>query len=243
MQFEARQEIEEKKKSVKMVRKKLTVFPRRIMRQHHKYITKIVKKKQTFFNLDHFFACLNNYCWDFFEYKLLKHVIERFCSRYLKNKMASYDRDMQIFQQQTTVFDFIKFGRHTITAETNPEPPGFRSLVLSQDIDPKSYTLADLEKFRMDTCTTLNLSECALQLYIIKHNCIIVGWLIPEELTDQLSCFFCSEEGQEILLSHHVEKATIDGKTLLSVSIIIAKLILEYICQIYIATLQLSTWV
>ena len=218
LQLSARKEIEKKQNSVELVKDRLTVMPNVIMVQHQELMREIVEQNRPFPNVVKFFMYLNLYSWNFFEYKLLKLIIERFCSRYLKSEMASYDRDMHWFQLQTTVFDFIQHVRHRITIEKKSIPPRFKRLVLKEGIDPKSYTLADVEKFRVDTCMHLKLSQCALQVFSFKHNCIIVEWIFPEELTDQLSCFFCSEVGQEILSSHHVENVTIDGQSLQSVS-------------------------
>ena len=218
LQIAARKEIDRKQNSVEMIQDRLPALPDVIIKQHEKHMKKIVRQNLLFLNLKEFFMYLNLYCWNFFEYHLLKHVIHRFCSQYLRNEMASYDRDMQWFQHQTTVLDFIQHVRHRITIERKSAPPRFKKLVLKEDIDPKSYTLADVERFRVDTCMHLKLSQCALQVFSFKHNCIIVEWIFPEELTDQLSCFFGSEVGQEILSSHHVENVTIDGQSILSVS-------------------------
>ena len=89
---------------------------------------------------------------------------------------------------------------------------------MDHNIEPDSYTLADLERLRMSTCVHIKLSDFALQIYSIKPNCIIVEWMIPEEIIEILSLFYSSEVGQELLQSHQVESVFIDDRTLHSVS-------------------------
>lgn len=219
LQLGARKEIEQRKHSVEKIKERLTVLPSTIMKQHHQYVIEIITQQcGPFPSVLEMFMYLNLHCWNFFEYNLLKYVIEKFCSSTLRSDMARYARQMQWFQQETTVFDFIKYGRCRLAVEKPPLPPRFKELVLEEDIDLKSYTLADLERFRLDSCSNLRLSECALHLYSIRHNCIIVQWIFPEELTEQFVCFYCSEGGRELLQIHHVERATVDGQSLHSVS-------------------------
>lgn len=197
-------------------------MPRIIIREHHEYMMSILKCDRPFMNLNAFLKYLNLNCWNFFEYKLLKDVTEKFCSSDLKAEMVSYDHDMHLFQQQTTVFDFIKSSSNQTALKQRSIPPRFRRLLLEHSTDPDSYKLGDLESFRTDTCMHLKTSPWSLQLYFIKHDPIIIEWIIPEEITLQLSCFYHSESGQKLLQGHLVDKALIDGWPLSSVSIYFA---------------------
>ena len=176
-------------------------------------------RQRYFRNLRTFVVHLNLYCWNFFEHESLKCLIERKCrSGDLKAKMAGYDDEIQALRRRITVFNFIKYGRYHLTAKIGTIPPRFRSLVMEQDINPDSYTLADLENFRMDTCSNLKLSEWALQVYFVQHNCVIVEWIFPEEISETLVCFYSNKNGQELLKSYHVESVSIDKQSLFSVS-------------------------
>lgn len=203
---------------VEMVKDDLSVMPNEIMNEHHKYVVTISKKVNPFTNLTLFLNYLNLNCWNCFEYKLLKHLIDNNCSADLKAEMLSYAHDMQTFQQQTTMFNFIKCSNHQMVLKMTSVPPCFRRFIIEYGINLDSYTLADVESFRVDTCSHLKLSECALQIYSIKHNCTIVEWIFPEEITEVLSCFYSDENGQELLQSHHVKRVSIDEKSLHSVS-------------------------
>ena len=218
LQLAARHELELKYSSVEIIKEELTVMPSVIMKEHQKFVTAMTKRVKPFPSLTLFFQYLNLNCWNFFEYKVLSYLIKCNCSDKLKAKMAQYECDMQDFQRTTTVNNFIKYGQPRICPKPRSVPPRFKKLVLTKHIDPDTYTLAELDSVRMKICSQLKLSECALQLYSMKHNCIIVKWIFPEEITEILSYFLSDINGQELLQSHCVESVLIDENSLNSVS-------------------------
>ena len=220
LQLTARHELELKCNSVQIIKDKLTVMPSVIMKEHQKFVTAMSKRVKPFPSLTLFFQYLNLNCWNFFEYKVLSYLIKynRACSNKLKTKMVRYERDMQDFKQTTTVKNFIKYGQPRICPKPRSLPPRFKKLVLTKRIDPDTYTLTELDGIRMEICSQLKLSECALQLYSIKYNCIIVEWIFPEEITEILSYFLSDTNSQELLQSHCVERIIIDEDSLNSVS-------------------------
>ena len=163
-----------------------------------------------------FFVYLNAHCWNFLEYHLLKQLIVNMCSEKLKRKVKIYAEEVQNFQQNTTITEFLKYRRHM--AKEKCIPDSYKKLKMKHNINPDSYTLADLEKVRRKTCDHVKLSDFALQIYSIEPNCIIVEWIIPEEVVEMLSLFYSSKVGQELLCEHNVESIFIDDKTLYSVS-------------------------
>ena len=212
LNIEARKELEEKHNSrcVEILKDELTSLPRSIAREHHKYVTSLTKRKHPFTNLSLFFQHLNLYCWNFLEYQVLESLIEGNCSEFLKDKMSRYAKDVEGFRQKTTITDFIKCGRHLVKKKSIP--PRFKKITLEHAIDPDVYTLAELDAFRKDTLEALQLklSECAFQVYRIKHGSVIVKWMIPEDFAGPLSNLFISEAGQKLLHKHRVEKIKID---------------------------------
>ena len=212
LNIEARKELEETHNSrcVEIVEDNLSSLPRSIAMEHHKYVSSIIKRKHPFTNLRLFFNHLNLYCWNFLEYHVLESLIESKCSKELREKMSGYARDVEKFRQKTTISDFIRCARHLVKKRTIP--PHFKKVTLEHAVDPDVYTLAELDAFRKDTLESLHLklSECAFQVYLIKHGCIIVKWMIPEDFAGSLSDFFSGEDGLEILCRHKVEKLKID---------------------------------
>lgn len=218
LQLTARHELELKYNSVQVIKDELTVMPSVIMKEHQKFVMAMSKRVKPFPSLTLFFQYLNLNCWNFFEYKVLSYLIKCNCSDNLKTKMVRYEHDMQDFKQTTTVKNFIKYGQPRICPKPRTLPPRFKKLVLTKCIDPDTYTLAELDGIRMKICSQLKLSECALQLYSIKYNCIIVEWIFPEEITEILSYFLSDTNSQELLQSHYVERIIIDEDSLNSVS-------------------------
>ena len=212
LNIEARRELEEKynSRSIRIITDELTFLPISIAREHRKYVMQIIKRKRPFTNLREFFMYLNLYCWNFFEYRVLENLIESKCSDMLKEQMSKYARDIEDFRQKTTITEFIKSG--LLPMKDRSIPPRFKKITLEHAIDPDVCTLADLDHFRRDTYKALHLklSECAFQVYKIKHGCVIVKWMIPEDLTKSLQDLLHSETGLTLIQKHNVKKVSID---------------------------------
>ena len=214
IQIAARKELESREGTVELVKDQLTAMP--IQRKDQSAVRAIARRKRPFKNLTDFFVYLNARCWNFLEYHLLKQLIVNTCGEKLKRKVKMYAEEVQNFQRNTTITEFLKYRRHMAKDKSIPE--SCRKLKMTHNIDPDSYTLADLEKLRKKTCDHAKLSDFALQVYSIKPHCIVVEWMIPEETVEILSSFYSSEVGQELLRDHHVESIVIDDKSLYSVS-------------------------
>ena len=212
----ARKELEERHNSrgVEIVEDKLSSLPRSIAKEHQKYVNSVIKRKHPFTNLRLFFEHLNLYCWNFLEYHVLESLIDSKCSEELREEMSKYAKGIERFRQKTTVSDFIKCARHLV--KKRPIPPRFKKVTLEHAINPDIFTLAELDAFRKDTLESLHLklSECAFQVYRIKHGCVIVKWMIPEDFAGSLSDFFNSDAGLELLHKHQVERLKIDRDTI-----------------------------
>ena len=210
--------MEGKKDAVELVKDELTAIPGQ--REHLTTFKAIARRKRSFKNLTEFFTHLTYHCWSFIEYQPLEHLIENTCSEKLKERVKIYARDVQIFQENTTISEFLTYRGHLAKKRRIPE--SFKKFKTEHNIDPGTYTLADLERLRKKTCTHIKLSDFALQqILMITTNCIIVEWMIPEEIVEILSLFYSSEVGQDLLSNHQVESIVIDDKSLHSVSIIL----------------------
>lgn len=177
-------------------------------------MTSIIKRKQPFTDLRLFFEHLNMYCWNFLEYHVLESLIDSKCSEELRWKMSRYARGIEEFRKHTTISNFIKCARHLVKKRNIP--PRFKKVTMEHAIDPDVYTLAELDAFRKDTLESLHLklSECAFQVYRIKHGSVVVKWMIPEDFVGCLNDFFKDETGQKLLYKHRVEKIKIDKNTI-----------------------------
>ena len=200
--------------AVELVIDKLTAM--HIEKKDRTAVRKIITQKKPFHNLREFFFCLNKR-WNFLEYHTLKELILQTCSGKLKQQVKAYVEDVQNFQRNTTIAEFIKYRRYL--AKEKRIPDSYIRFKTEHKIKPDSYTLADLEKLRKKTSDHVKLSDFALQVHTITANCIIVEWMIPEEIVEILSLFYSSEVGQELLRDHHIENIFVDDKSLHSVSI------------------------
>ena len=214
-----------------MVDEELSTMPNSIknLEKFERFIEKIVTRieKQAPEKLDvkKFFRKLNKYCWNFFEYHLLEYLIKCRCSDGLKAEMRCYSTDMQAFQKNTTISDFIEHGQkiHLIDMPDDPDTElniteYFRKVATKHCINPDTFTLYRLEKFRFRLCNLkLNLSECALRVYHIRPGSIIIEWLVTEEFIKEITAFLSDEIGFDFLWMNNVESITINGKTLYTV--------------------------
>ena len=197
------------------------LLPEPILIDHYSYIKSSIQRSKCILNLMVFFRHLNLYLWNFFEYELLALLIEKKCSLDLKSKMATYAGNVERFQQQVTVAEFINSANELVTRTSIP--PGFKDIVTEHNIDPEDYTLSQIEGFRKDIHRMLNveLSECALQMYSIQHDHtasrVVIKWIFPDELTGLL---FNAEYPEGLMQFHHIEKLLVDGRSLDSVSLL-----------------------
>jgi hypothetical protein len=216
IQIAARKELESRKDAVELVENQVITMPGHLQIKHKSAIGKITTRKRPFQNLKEFFLYLNTRCWNFIEYHLLEKLIVNTCSDRLKRKLRIFAEHVQYFQRNTTITEFLKYRRHM--AKEKCIPKSYKKLKMTHNINPDSYTLADLEKLRKKTCEHVKLSDFALQIYSIESHCVVVEWMIAEEIVEILSLFYSSEVGQELLHDHQVESIVIDDKSLHSVS-------------------------
>ena len=230
IQDAALQELESREASVELVKRQLFLMPRK--KENKRSIILFTRRKKPFKNLDELFAELNMDYWNFLEYHLLKQLIMNLCSEGLRKRVKRYGEDIQTFQRITTVTELIKYrGEDLANLKGKRIPQSFKKLVMKHKINPETCTLAELETLRKKTCIDVKLCDFALQIHTITTNCIIVEWIIPEEIVEILSLFYYSEVGQELLRDYQVESIVIDNKSLYSVSINIPSFGKESIVQ------------
>ena len=237
LQVEARKELEHKEVLVEtVVDEEFITMPNSInkMKKYERFIKKIVKRieKQAPKQLDmkEFFKYLNRNCWNFFEYHLLEYFINCRCSYDLQAEMRAYVTDMKTFQKSITISEFIEHGQqaHLIEMPDDPDtelniPENFRRVATRHCINPDTFTLDKLEKFRYSLCSLkLDLSECALRVYHIKRGSVVIEWLVTEEFIEKITAFLSDEDGFDFLWTNDIESITINGKTLYTVRFLLS---------------------
>ena len=155
----------------------------------------------TFNNL---WARLGSY-WNFLNFDLLEHIINKFGSEDLKQKMKSYKHDLQSFRKATRLRDFIDCW--PVQGETPPEAE-LREFVAKMKHDWDNCTLEDLDKLKGVITRKFFLPEFALLLKQIKEGCVVITWLIPTSFVKALQ----EATNSEFFMEHKIEAITIDGQ-------------------------------
>ena len=161
-------------------------------------------QKMTFTDL---WARLGNY-WDFLNFDLLEHIINKFGSAGLKHKMKSYKRDLQSFRKSTRLCDFISCW--PVRGQTPPETE-LREFVAKVGHHWDNCTLEDLEKLKGVITHKFFLPEFVLRLRELKEGCITIIWLIPVPFVKVLQEAIESTNS-EFFLEQNIETITIDGQ-------------------------------
>ena len=133
-------------------------------------------------NFNNLWARLGSY-WNFLNFDLLEHVINKFGSEILKQKMESYKHELQFFRKATRLCDFMKCW--PVLGETPPETE-LKEFVAKMKHDWDNCTLEDLEKLKGAITRKFFLPEFALLLKQIKEGCVVITWLMPEPFVKAL---------------------------------------------------------
>ena len=114
----------------------------------------------------------------FLDYALLQHLIKDFGSEQLKQDMSSYDREIQVFLDETTIVEVQDHlpGRQEL-------PPHFDKLQMWIDKHPGKYSLRMVNNLRKRFCSETQLSEIVFVLIGIgKVNSFILVFMVPSIL-------------------------------------------------------------
>ena len=87
-------------------------------REHHEFIHKQLMKMDKEATFDEIWEKLTDY-WNFLNFDLLEYVVDKFDIDHLKNKIESYELDLQSFRKATRLCDFIYCW--PVQGETPPE--------------------------------------------------------------------------------------------------------------------------
>ena len=121
--------------------------------------------------------------WNFLNFDLLEHVINKFRIEDLKQKMESYKDELQSFRKATRLCVFVNCW--PLNGEMPPETE-FREFVTKIDLDWENCTLEDIETKRRIFIRKFLLPEYALQPGEITKGCIAITWLVPAPFVNDL---------------------------------------------------------
>ena len=187
--------------AVKQVADALTALPADDLEEHKQFLESHVTALFKAANHSVLFGTMN-FHWNYLNYPLLDHLIRKFDLKEVKGEMKAYKNDIQQFRLKTplTLFCRTQKRRHI------KPPSDFKEMVAEFDW-PDDVTLEVVEQFRQEYACHYGLRECAMMLAVVRKNCFIVTWFIPESIVEKLK----ENVPRDILKKHLVTRLEIAG--------------------------------
>ena len=176
-------------------------------REHHKFIHEQLMKMHKEATFDDIWEKLTDY-WNFLNFDLLDYIVDKFDIEDLKQKMKSYEHDLQSFRKATRLCDFIDCW--PVQGEAPPEAE-LREFVAKMGHRWDNCTLEDLESLKGVITRKFFLPEFALLLKQIKGGCVVITWLIPAPFVKPLQEAI-KTTSNEFFMEQMIEAVTIDGQ-------------------------------
>lgn len=155
---------------------KITLLPTALKDEHQQYLKDNLPQLYRADSIPEIFGLLNLY-WNFLHYSLLQRIIEVYGSDDTKELMESYIRDVESFQQETTLAMFWK---------ANPKRKSTKSLggeiveALTSHVKLKSSSfLKSIEDLRQEFACAISLPEFTIVIKDILQGSVIIVWLMP----------------------------------------------------------------
>ena len=155
----------------------LTLLPLKLKKEYDKPIQEILPELKEQKNINELFYRLNPLL-SFLDYALLEHIINKFGSDQLKNAIATYGSDIQVFMQQTTIQQLMDH------LPGQPEiPQNFELIKAKISKDAKKCTIAEINQLRRRLCCEIRLSEIVFHIIALEDsNSFIISFIVPSIL-------------------------------------------------------------
>ena len=182
----------------------ITRLPGDLKSEHELFIEKKEKKLSRAKKIEDVFLTANRY-WDFLNYSLLQHIIDRHASDEIKKEMKGYADEIAQFRKKTCLRVFSKVYKRKPKKADNH----FKKLVSEHKFDWSTATLEDVEQFRNDICSELSLSAFSLQLAAVTTGSVVLTWLVPQPLVAHIQKAITLSS--QTMKKHHISQLTVDG--------------------------------
>ena len=173
LEFASLTELEEKQVDLKRFRHSLILLPAKIKKEHATFLKENLPTISKAESIDEIFMQLNLY-WNFIDYSLLEHIVNRFCSEEVKKDMVQYISDLEAFRKATTISQMI----HCWPGRIEP-PPHFSKVTCKLNHDAATYTLHELDQLRVRFCHEFSLSDSIMMLHSFIAGSVVIVWMIP----------------------------------------------------------------
>ena len=129
------------------------------------------------------FFLLNMHVWNYLNYSLLEHIVERYGSVKTKEMMQHYVSILTDFLRDTPLQVFWNIQ----PSKSIDFPSHLKQLVVQHKKSWSDSTLEDVEKFRQEVACEYSLYTFSLILAKIEKGSVIVTWLVSETVAQILT--------------------------------------------------------
>ena len=186
---------------------RVTYLPVSVRRQYQSFIEEKLTNIPPPVTFESIWSILNLY-WDFLNYGLLQHVINKCGSEDLKQKMQEYVDELSIFKQTTRLCDFIKSWP---CRDDGPPEDCLKKVVVKMKHEWSQCTLHDVESFKKALVHKFFLPEFDIILQKAERGCVCVTWLTSPSIATLLQQNLANIE-TEFFKKHGIDAVTIDGQ-------------------------------
>ena len=171
----------DKEVTTEVLLESLTILPLEVQTEYGAYLEEKLPVLEELGTVSKIFSCLSLH-FTFLDYTLLKHIVDEFGSEHLKEDMSAYDKEIQVFLNETTIAQLQDHwpGRQEL-------PPHFDRLQMMINKEPGKCSLRLVNDLRKRFCNETQLSEIVFVLIgIRKANSFIVVFMVPSVLGPRL---------------------------------------------------------
>ena len=142
--------------------------------------------------------------WNWWNCSLLQHIIDSFGSQQLKDELHCYLKDLEDFEKNTIVEDFI-CACHSYLGV----PPEFTEVRTRMKGDWTRYTVYQIRKLARKLARKIARSSPLETPFVgMSHSSIVLIWGVPSTAVHVLAAAI----DEEFLQSNEIESLTIDGQ-------------------------------
>ena len=186
---------------------RVTCLPVSARPQHRSFIQKNLTNIPPPVTFESIWSILNLY-WDFLNYGLLEHVINKCGSEDLKQQMHAYVDELSMFKQTTRLCDFIESWP---CRDDEPPEDRLKKVVVKMKHEWSQCTLHDVESFKRALVHKFFLPEFDILLQKAERGCVCVTWLTSPSIATLLQKNLANIE-TEFFKKHGIDAVTIDGQ-------------------------------
>ena len=189
---------------VETLRYSLLCLPKHLKKEHRKFVREAKAEMKESESSEDIIDVIGEH-FDYLHYTLLGYVVGLYGSGDLKKRMSEYVRQVESFRKETRLEVFSE------VCDDEPEKINgrFATMVTKHEMDWKTATLEDVERFRIQVCRELSLYDFSLNLLKVARGCVEVTWRVPRSLVTFIQN--CVKPSSQSMTDHHVSTLTIDG--------------------------------